>query len=310
MDNNKLSTRKSVMYYMDKNDKKTYYNSYSLEPNMFAEDLASYLVPYSSLKKNLDIKLIGDGADIATTAFIQKMHCYSDDLEDSIREFVNRIATSVLLYGDVFYEIVFYKDKDEDNFSSFSFEEIKFESVSMRGRNIVFKIPVSVACDKNISRKIIIPKNKILKFSFPNALGGKRFIKRVFYKLSKLSSDEFILLAYKNNYFGFDQTKYYYEHDKYLAESTGVINWNARSLLDKRMTEYFYLHRHIEFNKAQALFLENIIQEINRGLSIVGKEMKFDCKLEINGLEKFKDLEEMRERLEQGTLPFNEVAKI
>lgn len=310
MNNDKLSTRKSVMYFIDKNQRKTYYNPYASEPHMFAEDFASYLVPFSSLKKNLDIRLVGDGADIVATAFTQEKHYYRDDLEDSVREFVNGIASSVLIYGDVFYEIVFYKEKDDNQYNSFSYEEIMFESISERVSNIVFKIPVSVSCENNINSKIIIPKNRILKFSFPNALGGKRFIKRVFSKLSKLLSHEIILSALKNNNFGFDQTKYYYEHDKLLAESTGLIRWNARSLLDKRMTEYCYLHRHIEFNKAQALFLESIIKEINRGLSIVGQEMKFDCKLEINGLEKLEDLEEMRERLEQGALQFNEVAKI
>lgn len=307
--NKENNTRKNIRYYLNHDEhgkRKAKYDYYALNSHMFLEDF-SRVVPYKLRKAELKFELKDTPQNQISTicqGFKSQNSYYHHDIGDTFRDFINEVASEVTFFGEAYYEIVYFFENDSNKPSSFALERIVYEDINVKNKNAIVHIPKRVAKENSIKERYKISLDNLSVYKYPQPLGGRKALNKILMELSELSGMDLTLESLKNNDFGFNQQAYFYKSDLLLAKATGNVKWDARGPFDKRITEYYKWWRLIEYKQSQRIFLNTIIGEINRVLSIVCKKIPVSGLLEIEGIPTIEEYDQLKNSLKDGEINF------
>ena len=105
----------------------------------------------------------------------------------------------------------------------------------------------------------------------------------------------------------YDVTKHYHLRNVALAEITKDFGWDARNSFEKEASEYYLIYRYLKFEKFRIELRNSILDTLNAGLELVGKQLGFNTKILVNGLPTLDNVQTTYNHLLQGDIPFAEV---
>ena len=288
--------------------------SYNGDGFIFIRDMYSGIMPFMHYKGKRELYPVKlepassfEKKQLIAEGISQRGRAYF--LEDALCDFV-RTTTQVLFSdGVVFYEIIYEKNKDGE-VESFELEFIRSRYFFHFLSSYYQFIPWSEAKKSHVKVQIIkIPKEKILKISFPKKLGGEKKLRRVIKRLWQLSKElvpKFQMEAMENNKsIGFDGEEF--SKTKYLeiAKLTKNFGWSQGQRLENNITEYYLIARHLRAKKAEASVREEIISKLNEALN--GPILNLGVKVSMENLFTVKDVEKQESILRKGNVAFIDV---
>jgi O6-methylguanine-DNA--protein-cysteine methyltransferase len=237
--------------------------------------------------------------------------------DETIREFVEEIAQSLIWYGRAYY---FAHDDTEQ-------EEIHIAPFSSSGVMRLFGTHIQWVPkrreshwdrdDEELPREIrILDAAKVLRFDMPRSI--KRMLAKQNRILTALDKHQFgethfyPQATHENptptNHFDFQAWKDTQEYALYRA--TRGTGWNGRKYGSSKRSDFFDCHRLIRFQRNQLLLRDDILNQLGNELSRVGKGYKTGFSVEISGTDELPNityLNELEERLAREEVGFNEV---
>lgn len=82
---------------------------------------------------------------------------------------------------------------------------------------------------------------------------------------------------------------------------------NARNALEKEASEYYLIYRYLKFEKLRIELRNSILDTLNAGLELAGKQIESNTRILITGLPTLDDVQTAYNHLLQGDIPFAEV---
>jgi hypothetical protein len=105
----------------------------------------------------------------------------------------------------------------------------------------------------------------------------------------------------------YDVTAHYHLRNVALAKITKDFGWNARNSFEKEASEYYLIYRYLKFEKFRIELRNMILDTLNAGLELAGKQLSFNNKILVNGLPTLDDVQSAYDHLAKGDIPFAEV---
>lgn len=286
---------------------------------MFSEDFATLFNSMNRQSSNLfeiasnDDKLIQKLLGNVKTRYGYASH----RVDETIREFVEEIAQSLIWFGRAYYFLHDDKKREEVQVASFNSGGV----VPLFGTHIQWvpkrKERLWDRDDEELPREIrILDASKVMRFDMPIS------IKRM------LSAQNRILAVLDEHQLGV--TKFHYQpthenpnptnhfdfsvwkdtQERVLYRATRSTGWNSRNYGSSKCSEFFYCHRLIRFRRNQLLLRDDILSQLSSELSRVGKGYKATFSVEISGTDELPSiahLNELEVRLKREKVEFNEI---
>lgn len=310
------STQKSVWYWSVGEDRHPKlppvpnYIDYSYA-HILIEDTSNNVFPtYGYSKKEYEILLTPPSPDVEQLiedALERRNH--SRNLSDAFWGFAHECVSIVMSYEEDNYEIVFLSD-EENKIVGFRFARIPVRSLVKQGDDIYQIIPEEVAEREDLdSQSIQMSADSILTFKLPEYIqGGYKDMMESLCIMSNLLVPDFV----KQNMRGEARVPYdFKEFDRAqkmaLAEATKLIGWDARQMFKTHIMEHYWFYRLLGFEKFKAVFRNEIINILNKGLQKVGEKMGFEAQLSIKGLPTLDDVNKAFQQLDEGGYTYEEV---
>ena len=238
-------------------------------------------------------------------------------VDETIREFVEKIAQSLIWFGSAYYFLHDDKEQEEVHVASFSSVGI----VRLFGAHIQW-VPKRRKRhwdrdDEELPREIrILEAAKVMRFDMPISI--KRMLSAQNRTLAVLDEHQFGMTSfhhqatYENpnptNHFDFRVWKDTQERTLYRA--TRRSGWNGRNYGSSKRSDFFDCHRLIRFRRNQLLLRDQILNQFSSALSRVGKGYKAEFSVEISGTDELPSiahLNELEVRLAREEVGFNEI---
>ena len=105
----------------------------------------------------------------------------------------------------------------------------------------------------------------------------------------------------------YDVAKHYHLRNVALAKITKDFGWDARNSFEKEALEYYLLYRYLKFEKFEIELRDTILNTLNAGLELIGKQLGFDTKILVNGLPTLDTVQTSYSHLQRGDVTFREV---
>ena len=313
-----LSSRKSVWFFTDmvnedsilKRKSETYHN---FKTNMLVEDTKSQCFPIPGYGK--DYKVILDASDAKCENLIIdaiETRYGREDLENSLYEFFQTCVSVVMSYGYAAYEIVYFSN-DEEKIESFGFTLIPPTAFFIETNKFKQYIPKEIVEERNLTAQYVdFTPEDILLFELPDDI--KPYYNEMMESLIFLGQNlfpKFALENLRNPTIPFSHNDYMLSREFALAKATQKLGWNSRNYSSEYKFEYYVWHRQLKFYKFLCQLRDGILAKFNEGLERVGKQMRFQAKLSVEGLATIKDVDDAIERLKNGDLKtFSEVLDV
>ncbi len=101
----------------------------------------------------------------------------------------------------------------------------------------------------------------------------------------------------------FDFKEYQWAADVAINKATRIWGWDRRDSSQARCTEYYSIHRFIQFKWAQATLRQHIVSELNDLL----RRLDIDVNIEVRGLKSARELAELKDLLHRREVIFADV---
>lgn len=241
----------------------------------------------------------------------------SHQADETICELVMEIAQSLIWYGRAYYFLHYDTELEEIHVTSFSSGGV----VRLFGTHIQWVPKRSKRYwdrdDEELPREIrILDAAKVMRFDMPTSI--KRMLSAQNRTLAVLDKHQFMETNFPSqathenpkpsNHFDFRVWKDTQERALYRAtRSTG---WNGRKYYSSKHSDFFDCHRLIRFRRNQLLLRDDILKQLNRELSKVGKNYKAEFSVEISRTEELPSiahLNELEVRLAHEEVEFKEI---
>lgn len=238
-------------------------------------------------------------------------------IDESIRELVEEIAQSLIWFGSAYFSIHEDTEQEKIHLSSFS----PYGVLSLFG-NLIQWVPKRRKRhwdrdDEELSREVrILDEANVIRFDMPTSI--KRMLSAQNRTLAILDKHQFgegnfpSQATHENpnpiNHFDFRVWKDTQEHALYRA--TRRTGWNGRGYDSTKRSDFLYCHRLIRFRRNQLLLRDDILNQLSRELSRVGKGYKEEFSVEISGTDELPNvahLSELEVRLSREEVGFNEI---
>ncbi len=254
--------------------------------HMILADLHNALLPIgSSSDATWSVELLprpdqtprADAEEVVVRALDCRGHSY--DVRDALQHFLPDCARNVLLEGTSVYEMVFWRDQENQNITAVEFHHLPQPSLKRIWRGWHQHLPAQVAKGANRPRKIHLPSNRIACFVWPKQLGSnglrlatleaeavcQRRIIPSFY-LPQAEVMPFLGVRFPRQKVPFD----YKYHSDTNFKSVGRIGrswgYGHRSLLSHQMGDFYYFWRTLEWERFVSLFRQLLLEQLNQAL--------------------------------------------
>ncbi|MCB9811982.1 hypothetical protein H6783_03650 [Candidatus Nomurabacteria bacterium] len=281
---------------------------------MFVDDITLGIMPMTGFRNGdryithsepaltrEEIQIIAEG--------LSERRGYAHDLTYSICDFVQRMSKQLLMYGEVYFEVV--KELDENgSLAGFELKIVPSHNLYRIGKSYFQIISPRDAKEAHVGIQVIkIPADKILVLNLPNELGNKRKLYKNLQRLymaSKETIPEFQMQAMQNEQnIGFNAEEF--QKNKYIQAAilTKKFGWDQREGITRKnhTTEYYSIYRYIVKKKAQLIIRDKLIDFINEAL----ERMEINSKVSIENLYTMEDVERQFQRLREGNVRFIDI---
>lgn len=317
----KPNTRKSIKYYItDKGSSRDLYGS--LHAHMFTEDLHLGIMPIGGRSENPDfaVKIDPPSKEVRELIRLGLHTRYGDsrNIAEAVCDFIRETAHILSYYGKAYYEIIyFYADENRNKIEGFEIERIPNHNIKDTFGFCWQFIPKKTLEHKEeiLKRFIWLPKKDLLVLSIPRALAGARKFRRLLSELqwlSKCTIPEFAKrdMAIHERIKGYDFSIYRENQETFLAKITQYLGWTARGRFIERSLEFYQIYRLLRFEKTKAILREYILHKLNESLEMIGKQMRFNAKIRLEGIPSPQDYDNYMRQLIDGSLQFSETVKL
>jgi hypothetical protein len=283
---------------------------------MLIEDVRNGVMPYSRTSK-WPLKARVEPADSDTEDLIEQAissRDYRSRLYEAVTEFVHDCAALMMAYGKAIYEIAYLLDS-ENKPAAFVLLHFLPSSVKVEGKRLMQYIPESVRRELELPTEAIelTPEN-IITFELPTYMRDdyESMMTALYVPGEVASMPDFVLPSMKGEIapVPFDVNKFSRDQKMAVAEATKLIGWNARQIADDEfITEYYWLHRHLLFERFKVEVRTSILSTLNEAITRAGKKLGFAGQIIVEGLPILTDVQDIQEALAGGNKKFGDVIK-
>jgi hypothetical protein len=311
-------SQKSVSYVTDdilRNrpdvaDRADYFDKFY--PHMFIEDVKLRIVPIGGRvsKKEFNISLEPPNPriqEIIEDALSPDR--YHHDFAGVICDFIADCAVHLLIYETVTYEIVYLSDPKNGKTVGFELVKINPFTLVHKGNSLWQFLPDEHSKKLRERHCIELQPDRALTFRLPVAIQEKLDQIMESMRILSLTSPDFFMkeLAAGVRKTPYDVTAHYHLRNVALAKITKGFGWNARNSFEKEASEYYLIYRYLKFEKFRIELRNMILDTLNAGLELAGKQLSFNNKILVNGLPTLDDVQSAYDHLAKGDIPFAEV---
>jgi len=286
------------------------YTDFSVD--MFTEDISNYIVPFDDQKVNTYVEPSNTVfetivMEILASSFSQYGR---EGLNQAVLDAIRYIAGFLARDGYVIFEFIKLVEADER--LSYRFVPI-LGKVNTDGKSVVQKIPAGLTGEDSPEYEIIIPQDKCQIFEFPESLGGKKQYLNFLKKFKKESKSVPMMKMYSEGSLwgakGYDISKHQQIVDLKLWKRTQPYGWGHREGAGKLFSSFFPVYRSLKFKHSQVLLRDHVIDALQKLIKFIGKELKQEGNLVVEGLSTLSDIESTIKMWETGELKINEISK-
>jgi len=311
-------SQKSVSYMpddilnnrIDVANRAEYYNEFY--PSMFIQDVKLRIMPIGGRVSKKEFNVSLDPPDPKMQKIIESAISpeeYHHDLAEIICAFVADCAVNLLIYEAETYEIVYLSEPKSGQIIGFELVQINPFTLVQRGTSLSQFLPDEHTNKLSERRCIELQPERILTFKLPVNIQGKLDQVMESMRTLSLTSPDFFMeeLAAGFKKTPYDVTAHNHLRHVALAKITKDFGWNARNSFEKEASEYYLIYRHLKFEKFRIELRNSILDTLNAGLELVGKQLGFNTKILVNGLPTLDDVQSANDHLIKGDIPFGEI---
>jgi len=281
-------------------------------PHMFIEDVKLRIMPIGgrASKKGFNISL--DPPDPQVQQIIENAispNRYHHDLAGIICDFVADCAVHLLIFETVTYEVVYLSEPKNGKTVGFELVQINPFTLVQRGNSLSQLLPDEHTKKLSERRCIELQPERILTFKLPVNIQGKLDQIMESMRTLSLTSPDFFMkeLAAGFKKTPYDVTTHYHLRNVALAKITKGFGWNARNSFEKEASEFYLIYRYLKFERFRIELRNSILDTLNAGLELAGKQLGFNTRILVNGLPTVGDVQVAYNHLQKGDTPFAEI---
>ncbi len=232
--------------------------------DMFTEDLAHYIVPFSDDEISCSIIPANQQLESALLGILAGFSQYGrSGLEDAVLDSIRYIAGLLVQEGFVIFEFVTMVEDDE----TFSYRLVPvLGSVKIEDQSVTQIINARQTGTDSPEQKIIIPRQKCLIFHFPESLGGEKEYKEFMEKFRRDSKSVPMMRMFSAESLmgakGYDLTKHQRMAELRLWKRTQLFGWNHRDYSNKHFSSYYSVYRSLKFKRSKVLLCDYVISAL------------------------------------------------
>jgi len=281
-------------------------------PHMFIEDVKLRIMPIGGRVSEKEFNISLDPPDPKVQQIIENAISpdrYHHDLARIICDFIADCAVNLLIYESVTYEVVYLSEPKNGKTVGFELVQINPFTLIQRGNSLSQFLPDEHIKKLSERRCIELQPDRILTFKLPVNIQGKLDQIMESMRILSLTSPDFFMkeLAAGFRKTPYDVTTHYHLRNVALAKITKDFGWDARNSFEKEASEYYLIYRYLKFEKFRMELRNIILDTLNAGLELVGKQLGFNTKILVNGLPTLDDVQTAYNHLLQGDIPFGEI---
>lgn len=290
------------------------------EVHMFGDDVQMGIMPYS-MKGEMRIELLppDDNASRLVAQALGRDRSFGygyhyHRFEDAVPEFVRECAQTIMRSGFAQYEIVTERDRETKEALRFRFQWVTPHTIRRRRGNWVQDIGTKAAEELGCSRYVPVDISRIVSFPAIRPLTPRKLLS-VSRTLAGVGTQLMPMFGLNpaEQPPGFNFEEFQRKRSRASAAATASVGWNGRGRLGEEITDYYYLHREIRFQRFLVQLRSSIIERVNRILA----EMlpRFGCagSIVLTGFPGLHEIENIARNLEGGTslkAAYDEILKI
>ena len=287
-----------------------YYDAFF--PHMFIEDVRLRILPNGgrAWMKELEISL--DPPDPRAQQLIEKAISpdgHHHNFAGAICHFIANCAVHLLIYETDTCEIVYLSEPENGKTVGFELVPINPYTILYRGNSLSQFLPDDHSTNLRERRRMELRPEHTLTFKLPAGIRGK--LDAVMESMSILgpTSPEFFMkeLEAGSRKTLYDVARHQHLRNVALARITRDLGWDARGSLEKEVSEYYLVYRHIKFERFKIELRDSILDTLNAGLDLAGRQLGFSTKITLKGLPTFDDVQTAHNHLAKGDVPFGEI---
>ncbi len=291
-------------------DRAKYYDEFY--PHMFIEDVKLRIMPIGGRASKKEFNISLEPPDPKAQKIVENAISpdrYHHELAGIICDFVADCAVYLLIYETITYEIVYLSEPKNGKMVGFELVQINPFTLVQRGNSLSQFLPDEHVKQLSGRRYIELKPERTLTFKLPVNIQGKMDQIMESMRILSLTSPDFFM---KELVAGFRKTPYdvtthHHLRNVALAKITKDFGWDARNSFEKEALEYYLIYRYLKFERFRIELRNSILDTLNAGLELVGKQLGFNTKILINGLPTLDDVQTTYNHLTKGDIPFGEI---
>jgi hypothetical protein len=279
---------------------------------MLVEDVANGLVPYRMRGEEFSFSMdpASEEVESIVASGLGRDGYGRRDLLDGVRDFLRDAVQTMMAFEEAPYEIILLSEGDADKRVGFDLSFIAPWTLKRHGSGWVQTIPKEHAERWQMATRIELPSDSVARLQLPPSI--KSYFRRMMNDLDLLGRDLYPAFGFPGpgseaQDIGFDFQAWNKSHGIALAQATRECGWNARGLLSKNVTEYYYVRRFLDFERFKLELRTSILSQLNGVLQIIGKRIGFGGRIVAVGLPDSAQIANSYRDLEAGNVPFSEI---
>lgn len=285
--------------------------SRSFYTSMLLEDIGNSVVPYTSHESDVEARLEPEDEEIAVLiARALESRQGRGDLTSALSDFIRSCARRLLAERNVFYEIAYAVDNNEQ--AGFQLCWIPKGSLRVSSTHVYQEIPSEAAEKLSIPTRIEIDRDRLLQFRLPSSIRDSwEVLMTKLYTLGEAGAvPEFVQessLMGAEASVPFDISEYDRIKKYVLAEATRQIGWRVRGEFDEWQSGYHQVYRRLKFERFCNELRNNIVRRLNAGLKEAGETLNVTARVDIDGPLTAAELDQLERELQNGTTGLEEL---
>jgi hypothetical protein len=279
------------------------YGTLELYVHMLIEDIEQQI--FADLRNKQIMISASDNNSTDDIINIFNDNGYAKDMNNVICHFLDRgIIKILLIHGKCYFEIVYDQDDKPHFVPIYSNTVIKFSN-----KLFYQYIPKDIRKEKNLPIFNKLDFKRIFCISLPQTISKQ--LKDVCRKLARYDNmpsfvhDELLI---HGNFAQYDMSYYKKMSLLFFASGTKEIGWLGRNTLEyKNISEYYQLHRRLQFQLFVVEIEKSIIDGLNKGLGEVGETLNKDIQIQVDTQQWETKLTNAQKALECGTHNFKDI---
>lgn len=281
-------------------DEELYHSSFY---SIYLRDLGLYINPSLSRKdkfeEGLKINNCSENYYKTLLKYFSNEHYFrKEDLLHRLGEWGENYSHN----GRMIFEIIGWFDNKSSQFYGFELRQLDIDYCTIKRKNVIYNAPFELDGEKEIFKKVIIPKDKCIIIEFPDELGGyKGFIRKV-KKIKKLGSK----FNYSEN--PGNSLNHMKNWDKQFNKI--VSDWGASNRIED-ITDFYQELSAFRFTYMAISCTHEILDGLKQLINYLNIKLQEDARLDLN-IQQYdkKYYQEMITKWQIGELSFKEANEL